>query len=57
MGIVGYGHLGRFLAEALLQRGGALGLELAFVWNRTRAAVDNVPADLVLDDLNEAASR
>ena len=43
VGIVGYGHLGQHLARAvLLDAAFAVGdgHELAFVWNRSRAAVD-----------------
>ena len=38
IGIVGYGHLGKFLTEAIINHPK---LELAFVWNRTKAAFDN----------------
>uniref|UniRef100_UPI00358E101C aspartate dehydrogenase domain-containing protein n=1 Tax=Myxine glutinosa TaxID=7769 RepID=UPI00358E101C len=35
VGVVGYGHLGRFLVEFLTSEGPSSGLELAFVWNRS----------------------
>ena len=61
VGIVGYGKLGQYLAHAIIDDPmvGAK-LELAFVWNRTPAAVradDKIPSEAVLDDLTEFASR
>ncbi|XP_047478377.1 putative L-aspartate dehydrogenase [Penaeus chinensis] len=37
VGIVGYGHLGKFLTKAVQERPD---LELAFVWNRTSSVLD-----------------
>lgn len=58
VGIVGYGHLGRYLAKAIREDSAASQrLELAFVWNRTRSAMDDLPSELILDDLADFASR
>ncbi|KAK8375718.1 hypothetical protein O3P69_008468 [Scylla paramamosain] len=38
IGIVGYGHLGKYLAEKVKE---SPDLELAFVWNRTTSLVEN----------------
>uniref|UniRef100_A0A4W6BR44 Aspartate dehydrogenase domain-containing protein n=1 Tax=Lates calcarifer TaxID=8187 RepID=A0A4W6BR44_LATCA len=52
IGIVGYGHLGQYLVERILNDGAALGLTLAFVWNRNSDKLKGlVPDDLVLGDL------
>ena len=50
IGIVGYGHLGKFLTEAILQRSD---LELAFIWNRTKSVFEGhgLDSDLILEDL------
>lgn len=42
VGIVGYGKLGKYLAATILDNPD-LGLELAFVWNRTAAKVTEDP--------------
>lgn len=57
VGVVGYGALGKFLVNAILAEGS--GLELAFVWNRTPAAVteDARVASFLLEDLREAGKR
>lgn len=61
VGIVGYGKLGQYLAKAILDDPKAsCKLELAFVWNRTAAAVKedkSIPAEAVLEDLGDFASR
>ena len=56
IGIVGYGSLGQFLAQRVLE---SPALDLAFVWNRTALAVVDDPAvsKYHLPDLSEAASR
>jgi len=60
VGIVGCGHLGKYLAMQVLQRGRELGLELAFVWNRTPTALDDpelsLPAELKLLNLDDFAT-
>ncbi|CAN9505714.1 unnamed protein product [Ophioblennius macclurei] len=58
IGVVGYGHLGKFLAEKILRDGRALGLTLAFVWNRNSDKLKGlVPAELILSDLSTFADR
>jgi len=54
VGIVGYGALGRFLVDAILADDS--GLELAFVWNRSPAAIASDPrvAPYQLADLRDA---
>ncbi|XP_040189891.1 putative L-aspartate dehydrogenase isoform X2 [Rana temporaria] len=42
IGIVGFGHVGHFLAQKILEEGEKCGLELAFVWNRTMKKMDGV---------------
>ncbi|XP_032443565.1 aspartate dehydrogenase domain-containing protein [Xiphophorus hellerii] len=58
VGVVGYGHLGQFLVDKLLEAGAGLGLVLGFVWNRNpNKLVGSVPAELILDDLSSFANR
>uniref|UniRef100_A0A3Q1GFU3 Aspartate dehydrogenase domain-containing protein n=1 Tax=Acanthochromis polyacanthus TaxID=80966 RepID=A0A3Q1GFU3_9TELE len=58
IGVVGYGHLGQYLVEKILKDGSALGLTLAFVWNRNPDKLKgSVPAELILCDLTSFADR
>ncbi|XP_014864652.1 aspartate dehydrogenase domain-containing protein isoform X2 [Poecilia latipinna] len=58
VGVVGYGHLGKFLVDKLLEAGAGLGLVLGFVWNRNpNKLVGSVPAELILEDLSSFAKR
>ncbi|XP_075993111.1 aspartate dehydrogenase domain-containing protein [Genypterus blacodes] len=58
IGVVGYGHLGQYLVERILNEGPALGLTLAFVWNRNSEKLKgSVPDDVILVDLNSFADR
>ena len=52
IGIVGFGHLGKFLTQAILNHSS---LELAFVWNRTQAVFEETNLDpaLICKDLND----
>lgn len=51
IGIVGYGHLGKYLVDQVLSRDD---VELAFVWNRTKSALDgNVDQQYILADLTD----
>merc|ERR1711862_272227 len=52
IGIVGFGHLGKFLANAILKNEN---LELAFVWNRTKSVFENsgIHSDLILENLED----
>lgn len=44
--------------ERILKDGAALGLTLAFVWNRSSAKLKgSVPDELILDDLSSFATR
>ena len=53
IGIVGFGHLGKFLTEAILNHPK---LELAFVWNRTKTAFENSNLEpYILEDLQDCA--
>eukprot|EP00759_Apiculatamorpha_spiralis_P032371 PhF_6_TR33820/c0_g1_i2/m.49598/K06989/nadX; aspartate dehydrogenase len=58
IGIVGYGHLGIFLADYILQDP-TKSMELAFVWNRTFSAVtnDSRVAAVGLENLDDFVSR
>ncbi|KAJ7313779.1 hypothetical protein JRQ81_005466 [Phrynocephalus forsythii] len=54
VGIVGYGHLGQYLAKQLHDNGLQHGLELAFVWNRdARKLEGSVPVALQLAKLTD----
>ncbi|KJE88448.1 aspartate dehydrogenase isoform 1 [Capsaspora owczarzaki ATCC 30864] len=56
VGIVGYGSLGQYLADAVLQRPDQL--ELAFVWNRSIDKLKGkVPEAAILANLDEFESR
>ncbi|KAM9843633.1 aspartate dehydrogenase domain-containing protein [Aulostomus maculatus] len=58
IGVVGYGHLGHYLVERLLRDGAALGLTLAFVWNRNSGKLKgSVPDELILDHLSSFTDR
>lgn len=55
VGIVGYGHIGKYLVEEILKRDD---LELSFVWNRTSEALRNKIDDrYILEDLSSFAER
>ncbi|XP_056869988.1 aspartate dehydrogenase domain-containing protein [Takifugu flavidus] len=58
VGVVGFGHIGKYLVERILRDGSALGLTLAFVWNRDPAKLKGlVPDELILQDLSSFPSR
>ena len=52
IGIVGYGHLGKFLTNAILNHEN---LELVFVWNRSKSVFDGSGLDqnLILENLED----
>ncbi|XP_067143867.1 aspartate dehydrogenase domain-containing protein-like [Centruroides vittatus] len=54
VGIVGYGHLGRFLYRSLRDSNN---FRVAFVWNRTPCALEDVDENLVLRELSDFHSR
>lgn len=54
IGIIGYGHLGQYLTQAVLERPD---LDLAFVWNRTSASLETHLEDRqICRDLEDCAS-
>ena len=59
IGLVGFGKLGQFIAQAVLNDDAiSADYELAFVWNRNKAALEGtIPAELQLEDLSDFASR
>jgi predicted dinucleotide-utilizing enzyme len=56
IGIVGYGYIGQYIYEQITTRP-ELGLEIAFVHNRTMAKLEVLPPDLALEDLGAFAAR
>ena len=58
VGIVGYGHLGKYLAEAILNDATASKqFELAFVWNRSPEKIGpEISRDIILTNLDDFAS-
>ena len=58
IGLVGYGKLGQFIADAVVNDESiAADYELAFVWNRSAAAMEGkVPAELQMHELGDFAS-
>lgn len=56
IGLAGLGFIGSGLYRSI-QQGEHPGLEIAFVWNRTREKLADIPKSLVLDDLAGFASR
>jgi predicted dinucleotide-utilizing enzyme len=56
IGIVGYGYIGKYVYEQLASRP-ELGLEVAFVHNRSREKIAALPPGVVLEKLEDFASR
>lgn len=56
IGIVGYGYIGAYVYEQFTSRP-ELGLEIEFVYNRTREKLAKLPAEKVLSRLEEFESR
>ncbi len=56
IGIVGYGYIGKYVYEQLTSRL-ELGLEVAFVYNRSREKTAKLPPGMVLEKLEDFASR
>ncbi|EDO41188.1 predicted protein [Nematostella vectensis] len=55
IGIVGFGHLGKYLYEAISTRDD---LEVAFVWNRSKESMEGkIEEQLILTDLSLCAER
>jgi len=58
VGIVGYGHLGRYLAKCILEDPKVSEkLDLAFVWNRSADKIDDIDAAYILHNLDDFAQR
>lgn len=53
VGIIGFGAIGRYVYERMAQAP-ELGLAPSFIWNRSPAALQDLPPDLILDDLSTA---
>jgi len=51
VGIMGFGYIGRFIFDQITS-GNAPGLEVAFVWNRSIQRLRDLPAALILEDLD-----
>lgn len=56
IGIIGYGYIGKYVYEALTNRP-ELGLEVAFVHNRSREKTVALPPGIVLEKLEDFSSR
>lgn len=54
LGIIGFGYIGQAIYERTLADPD---FEIAFVWNRSPGRLAGVPESLILDDLNDFASR
>ena len=56
IGIIGFGYIGSYVYEQITTRS-ALGLDIAFVYNRTREKLAGLPSDRILEDLDDFAGR
>ncbi len=56
IGIIGFGYIASFIYRELVSHP-EWGLDVAFVWNRTPASLDQVPDSIVLDELSDFAGR
>ena len=56
VGIIGFGYIASFVYQEIVTRP-ELGLDIAFVWNRSPARIEDIPEQLVLTDLSDFASR
>jgi len=56
IGIIGLGFVGRYVYDQILARP-ELGLEVAFVHNRSAQNLVDIPPDRILDDLSDFADR
>ena len=56
IGIVGFGYIGSYVYEQVTTRP-ELGMDVAFVHNRTPDRISAVPEEVILDDLGNFASR
>ncbi|XP_018082666.1 putative L-aspartate dehydrogenase [Xenopus laevis] len=54
VGVVGYGHIGKYLVDKILREGANHSMELAFVWNRRKENLEGkVEPHLQLHDLSD----
>ncbi|KAE8594875.1 hypothetical protein XENTR_v10019832 [Xenopus tropicalis] len=54
IGVVGYGHIGKYLVDKIVREGANHSMELAFVWNRRREKLSGaVDPRLQLQDLSD----
>ena len=56
IGIIGYGYIGSYVYEQITTRP-ELGLDIAFVYNRSKDRVAALPGEVVLDDLADFAGK
>jgi len=56
IGIIGFGYIARHIYDQINSKP-ELGLDIAFVWNRTSEALRDVPQDLILDRIEDFAAR
>lgn len=57
VGVLGYGSLGKYIVQYIIQNGDQYDLQLDFVWNRTSEKLDELDSHLVLKDISDASSR
>jgi len=55
VGLIGFGFIAGFIYNEITTRP-ELGLDIAFVWNRSPERMKDVPSDLILEDLSDFAS-
>jgi aspartate dehydrogenase len=53
IGIIGFGFIGRYIYEQIQTH--ETDMEIAFVWNRSKEAISDLPRELILDDLGKFA--
>jgi len=56
IGLIGFGFIAGYIYREITTRP-ELGLDIAFVWNRSPEKLKEIPSDLVLDNLSDFASR
>lgn len=56
VGLIGFGYIASFIYNEITTRP-ELGLDIAFVWNRSPGRLKEVPLDLILEDLSDFALR
>ena len=56
VGLIGFGYIASFIYKQIITRP-ELGLDIAFVWNRSPERLQDVSSELVLEDLSDFAAR